>query len=90
MEIYHGPFGETVRATDEVGAEFLRHYRHAAEKMGREGRREAMAMLALVVHAAGGQVEVPFGWMARLGTGGLSMTIAHDPTDHSIILTTTE
>lgn len=85
MEFYHGPFGERLQANDAAGEEFLRSYRKAAEKMGHEGKREAMAMLALVVLAAGGKVVVPFG-IRMLGTGGVSLTVSHDPTDSALIL----
>lgn len=83
IETYSGPWGETVIANDVVGAEFLRRYLEAAQKMGRDGKYEALQMLIAVVRAAGGRVEVP---RSYLFGGRREMRVSHDGADDNIVL----
>jgi len=65
MKTYHGPFGETVIAHDQLGEDFLAAYqRHTA--VGIEKSVIGMRMLATIIDSAGGCVRVPqhgHGWI---------------------------
>lgn len=88
MKSYTGPSGERVTANDKAGQEFIDAYaRHAAS--GLEQSAYAMAMLANIVHAAGGIVCVPYGGLGRFGEK-LTLTVWQDAATRDLVLKTTK
>lgn len=87
LKTYHGPHGETVTANDQAGLEFLQAYaRYAAGDERRQ--REAIQMLACVVHAAGGCVRVPNRGLYMFGPK-LRIEISEDMSTMDLVLKTT-
>ena len=84
---YHGPHGETVTANDDAGLEFLQAYARYAAGDERQ-QREAMKMLAAVVHSAGGIVRVPNRGLYMFGTK-LRIEIRTDMATMDLVLKTT-